>query len=325
MRTGLGASVCEKASSSGRRLGSSVMAARRPHDPTRVKLADGSSLRDRARGMRPGGHSTWVRRGKKFRFDVLQPVRRGCPPLQRSQTLPTAPASTQQAKATNSMFAQVTLPPAALNARAATVRPSRQAVKPMALFGLFGGGRTATASSAAATKAEVRHGRCCAVALHRMAAACKFRNLPSRFWAHGTNARHPGSLQRLRGRPPTASPPPARALEPPCLHAPCIPSTSAHHFLSVIHSLASPLPSPLPSGTQLLEAIKPLKRGLAASEEDQARVEKLAAALEQKNPTKKPLASDLINGGQGRERVCQQAGGRAGGQGWEVYAWEVYG
>jgi hypothetical protein len=47
---------------------------------------------------------------------------------------------------------------------------------------------------------------------------------------------------------------------------------------------------------QLLEAIKPLKRGLAASEEDKARVERLAKDLERRNPTKKPLASDLVNG-----------------------------
>lgn len=57
------------------------------------------------------------------------------------------------------------------------------------------------------------------------------------------------------------------------------------------HPCARPLP-PL----QLLEAIKPLKRGLAASEEDKARVERLAKDLERRNPTKKPLASDLVNG-----------------------------
>lgn len=47
---------------------------------------------------------------------------------------------------------------------------------------------------------------------------------------------------------------------------------------------------------ELLDAIKPLKRGVAASDEDKARIEKLASALERKNPTKKPLASDLLSG-----------------------------
>jgi hypothetical protein len=49
--------------------------------------------------------------------------------------------------------------------------------------------------------------------------------------------------------------------------------------------------------TSGVPAIAPLKRGLAASEADAARVEALAAALERRNPTKKPLASDLLNGG----------------------------
>ncbi|KAL4441229.1 hypothetical protein ABPG77_011466 [Micractinium sp. CCAP 211/92] len=47
---------------------------------------------------------------------------------------------------------------------------------------------------------------------------------------------------------------------------------------------------------ELLEAVAPLKRGLTATEEDKARIDKLASALERRNPTKKPLASDLING-----------------------------
>ncbi len=49
---------------------------------------------------------------------------------------------------------------------------------------------------------------------------------------------------------------------------------------------------------QLLEAIAPLKRGLAASDEQKADVDRLASKLERLNPTKKPLASDLVNGAQ---------------------------
>lgn len=47
---------------------------------------------------------------------------------------------------------------------------------------------------------------------------------------------------------------------------------------------------------QLLDAIKPLRRGLTATPDDQQRIDKLARQLERLNPTKKPLASDLING-----------------------------
>lgn len=47
---------------------------------------------------------------------------------------------------------------------------------------------------------------------------------------------------------------------------------------------------------ELLEAIKPLKRGLAASEDDKQRIDRLARQLERRNPTKKPLASDLLSG-----------------------------
>jgi hypothetical protein len=47
---------------------------------------------------------------------------------------------------------------------------------------------------------------------------------------------------------------------------------------------------------ELLEAIAPLKRGLLADEEDEARIDALARALERLNPTPKPLASPLING-----------------------------
>ncbi|GJP31961.1 hypothetical protein CLOM_g16513 [Closterium sp. NIES-68] len=46
----------------------------------------------------------------------------------------------------------------------------------------------------------------------------------------------------------------------------------------------------------LLAAIEPLERGLAASEDDQQAVEELAAQLEAVNPTKQPLRSPLING-----------------------------
>ncbi len=55
---------------------------------------------------------------------------------------------------------------------------------------------------------------------------------------------------------------------------------------------------------QLLEAIAPLKRGLAASEEDKARVEALARDLERRNPTKKPLSSGWRGGGSRRQAIC---------------------
>ncbi|KAI7840793.1 hypothetical protein COHA_005497 [Chlorella ohadii] len=60
--------------------------------------------------------------------------------------------------------------------------------------------------------------------------------------------------------------------------------------------LLHPTPAIFPPSPQLLEAIKPLKRGLNASEEDQQRIDRLARALERRNPTKKPLASDLLSG-----------------------------
>jgi hypothetical protein len=47
---------------------------------------------------------------------------------------------------------------------------------------------------------------------------------------------------------------------------------------------------------QLLEAVEGKARGLKASEEDKARIEKLARALETSNPTKAPLKSSLLNG-----------------------------
>lgn len=72
---------------------------------------------------------------------------------------------------------------------------------------------------------------------------------------------------------------------------PAIPPLSC--FWPRLHVRVQPNPHP----PQLLEAIKPLKRGLGASEEEQARVDRLARALERRNPTKKPLAS-------GGQRVC---------------------
>eukprot|EP00955_Chlamydomonas_euryale_P089841 364496-Chlamydomonas_euryale.AAC.25 len=48
---------------------------------------------------------------------------------------------------------------------------------------------------------------------------------------------------------------------------------------------------------QLLELIAPLKKGADATPEDQAEVEAAAAALEELNPTPRPLTSDLLNGG----------------------------
>lgn len=61
---------------------------------------------------------------------------------------------------------------------------------------------------------------------------------------------------------------------------------------------------------QLLEAIKPLKRGLAASEDDKQRIDRLARQLERRNPTKKPLASGGCGcGGAGVVQVgCKDAG-----------------
>ena len=47
---------------------------------------------------------------------------------------------------------------------------------------------------------------------------------------------------------------------------------------------------------QLLEAIRPLQRGAAASPEDQQRVEDIVKALERQNPNKASLAAPQING-----------------------------
>lgn len=44
---------------------------------------------------------------------------------------------------------------------------------------------------------------------------------------------------------------------------------------------------------QLLDALKGLGRGADASEEDKARVDQLASALERVNPTKSPLGPEL--------------------------------
>lgn len=48
--------------------------------------------------------------------------------------------------------------------------------------------------------------------------------------------------------------------------------------------------------SELLSYVEPLKRGLMATPEQQQRVEEMASALERLNPTKKPLASPLLNG-----------------------------
>ena len=54
---------------------------------------------------------------------------------------------------------------------------------------------------------------------------------------------------------------------------------------------------PAPAATsQLLDAISGLQRGLTAGPEERARVDELARRLEKTNPTRAPLASDLING-----------------------------
>lgn len=47
---------------------------------------------------------------------------------------------------------------------------------------------------------------------------------------------------------------------------------------------------------ELMELVKPLQRGLAASPDAKQQVEELASALERLNPTAKPLASPLLNG-----------------------------
>lgn len=47
---------------------------------------------------------------------------------------------------------------------------------------------------------------------------------------------------------------------------------------------------------ELLQYIKPLQRGLKASEEDVATIERLCRELERLNPNKASLASPLING-----------------------------
>jgi len=47
---------------------------------------------------------------------------------------------------------------------------------------------------------------------------------------------------------------------------------------------------------QLLAAIKPLQRGVSATDDDQKDVEQLIKKLEKVNPNPKSLASPLING-----------------------------
>lgn len=47
---------------------------------------------------------------------------------------------------------------------------------------------------------------------------------------------------------------------------------------------------------QLLSLIRPLKRGLTATEDDQQQIEAAVQQLEKLNPTPKPLASNLLSG-----------------------------
>ena len=47
---------------------------------------------------------------------------------------------------------------------------------------------------------------------------------------------------------------------------------------------------------QLIEAISSLNRGVSADDIDKEQIEELVQGLESINPTKKPLASPLING-----------------------------
>lgn len=47
---------------------------------------------------------------------------------------------------------------------------------------------------------------------------------------------------------------------------------------------------------ELLDYVKPLARGLTATPEQKEEVDALASALEKLNPTRKPLASPLLNG-----------------------------
>jgi hypothetical protein len=48
--------------------------------------------------------------------------------------------------------------------------------------------------------------------------------------------------------------------------------------------------------TQLVATIKPLNRGVDATEADKQEVEVLVQALEKANPTREPLKSPLLNG-----------------------------
>lgn len=47
---------------------------------------------------------------------------------------------------------------------------------------------------------------------------------------------------------------------------------------------------------QLLERIRPLNRGAAASDEDKAEVDTLATQLEKLNPNPKPLTGGVVDG-----------------------------
>ncbi len=74
------------------------------------------------------------------------------------------------------------------------------------------------------------------------------------------------------------------------------PPPAAGSFLGASQQPLSTTHNTPPPPPQLLDAIRPLQRGLRATPEDKAAVERLAAQLERLNPTPKPLASPLLNG-----------------------------
>jgi hypothetical protein len=97
----------------------------------------------------------------------------------------------------------------------------------------------------------------------------------------------PGPARRKRQRPCT----PHAALPRLNLHAAAALSGLVGAVLLRFHATPKP-----PSRAQLLDFIAPLQRGAAASPEQKARVEAMAAELERLNPTRAPLASPLLSG-----------------------------